>query len=347
MEINMAKPIFSDTIDNYLQSTAIGSLNRAVSNNLFGINHRQTPTGTPTNKDYYGYTFLVRPQLNLSSDNIRNLRTLYSLLTNNSKSVQRFVRTTLDPRLMYGIDEQAPLDCPLVDPLQAFIPVATNNLESLSGWPDIVSPTFTSKSGSHKEQYSQVDGIIDIYEAFQLTLTFNNTITDPIVYLFYVWLTYMSAVFQGTLTPYVDFIKENEIDYNTRIYRIVLGEGKRFVRKIAATGVSFPISVPTGQFFDFNKKEVFNKQTDTFSIKFQSLGAMYQDPILVKEFNATVEIFNPDMKGDKSNMIKLDNSTLRLLNHRGYPHINTETMELEWYINRDTPIVTRSNQSGV
>jgi hypothetical protein len=338
--------IVPHTLDDYFQSSSIGSVEQSIGNNLYGINHRQIPSMVPMNKDSYGLTFFVRPQLNFQSDNIRNYRLLYPLLTDNTISIQRFVRATLDPRLLYGYGQgktKTPaIKCPIVDNTNAFIPVLTNNLNSISGWPDTVAPTFSSKEGLYGEVYSQVDGIVRNYGAFDIDATFRNTKGDPIVYMFYAWLHYMSMVYEGLMVPYPDFIIENEIDYNTRIYRLVLDSEKRYVTKIAATGVSFPVSIPLGQFFDFNKDKPYNDQSSDITIRFRCLGAQYQDDILVKEFNATVALFNPDMKDGKrdASMMKITtriatemNEPLMLfrLNNRGYPRISPNNYELEWW----------------
>lgn len=47
------------TLDDYFQSTPLGSIDKAVGNNLFGINHRQMPSLVPINKDSFGLTFLL------------------------------------------------------------------------------------------------------------------------------------------------------------------------------------------------------------------------------------------------------------------------------------------------
>ena len=333
------------TLDDYFQSTPLGSVDKAIGNNLWGFNHRQVPGMVPINKDSYGMTFFVRPQLNLQSDNVRNVRLFYPLLTTNSQSIQRFVRCTLDPRVNVGYvrgknKANVPgLDCEFVDPLNAFIPILSNNLNAISGWPDVVSPVFQSKAGLYQEEYAQVDGIVKNYTSFDLTATFRNTRGDPIVYLFYIWLHYQSLVFEGQVVPYPDFIVENEIDYMTRIYRIVLDPEKRFVRKIGATGVSFPTSVPIGEFLDYNNDTPFNLQNKDISVRFKSLGAMYQDDILIKEFNKTVAIFNPFMREENiaagSYVIKVHPSLLGYFNNRGYPRINPNTYELEWYVTAD------------
>jgi len=329
------------SLDDFLESSQyIGSLDRAVSNNLYGINHQGVKGVIPENRDSYGLAFFTRPQLNLSNPNLANIRHMYSMLTTDTSSIQMYVRNMLDPRLVYN--KRRPVHSTLVDNQQAFIPILTNNIKTMSGWPDIVTPTFTSKSGVRKEQYSQVDGSTDIYDSFDIDCTFRNTRDEPLLLLMETWTKYMSNVFEGMMSPYMDMIKENEIDYNTRIYRLVLDESKRYVKKIAATGASFPINVPTGKVFDFSDSSKYNDQNKDINIRFKTVGAMYNDDILIKEFNTTVGIFHqemrklldPDNNWKSSTMEKIPFELLPLFNNRGYPIINYDTLELEWWIDK-------------
>jgi hypothetical protein len=329
-------------IDDYLQTTAIGSREAALSNYMYGFNHRKTPNAYPMHRDLYGYTFFVRPQLNLQDDNIRSLRRFFPLLNKNERSLHRYVRCMLDPRLMenYKISDNSTvlaLKCPLVDNKNAFIPLMTNSLKTLTGWPDIVTHTFDSKPGLYGESYTQVDGTCEIYNSVDLDATFINIKNSPLIYLLNTWIAYQSKVFEGTLVPYPDFILENEIDYNTRIYRIVLAHDNRTVTKIAATGISIVVSSPMGAFFDYNADEPYNNNLKEFSTRFHSLGAMYNDAILMQEFNSTVQIFNPSMgnKLREINMKKVPYSELQLFNFKGYPWIDTGTNTLDWWVEKN------------
>jgi len=337
------------SLDDYFQSMPIGSIEKAIGNNLYGINHTQVPSAVPSNKETYGLTFFTRPQLNMQKDNLRNARIFYPLLTDHPLTIQMFVKCMLDPRLMNGykfynnksfgaVGNSIPaIQTPLVDNQMAFIPILTNNLNSISGWPDVLAPTFTSKSGLFNESYSLVDGVVRNYESFDLDATFRNVKGDPIIYMFYIWLHYMSYVFEGRLIPYIDFITENELDYNTRIYRLVLDKNKETVTKIAATGASFPYTVPMGSFFDFTTDKPYNDQNKDITIRFKCNGVDYQDDILIKEFNKTVTIFNPSMRDENRDryMIKIDKQISGMFNHRGYPRINTDNYKLEWWISKE------------
>ena len=328
------KSISGISLDDLFSMTAIGPLKTAIGKNLSGFNHRQTPTNIPYNKDVQGLTFFTRPQLNLSGSNVRNIRKLYPLLNINETSVQRYVRCMLDPRLMLGNENRPPLNCPWVRNDHAFIPVLTNNIMSVSGWDDPATPVFVSDRGNYGEGYAQVDGIVDNYEVSDMDVTFRNLKGDVIVYLFHVWQRYQSYVFEGLMVPYPDMLAENRIDYMTRMYRLVLDPTKTFVTKIGAIGVGFPIGVSMGQFFDFNEETPYNEQTKEITVRFKVIGKMYLDDILIKEFNEVVKIFNPMMKdGTREGVMqKIPMSLLQLFNHEGYPRVNPNNYELEWWI---------------
>lgn len=333
------------------------SLKRAGSNNLYGINHRSQKPPVPENRDVYGLTFFTRPQLNLNTYNCRRNRKFYNLLTTNGTSIQRFVRCTLDPRL--GLDKaenpwrssydtngtssdayNVRLKSPLVDQHMGFIPILTNNLISLFGWPDLALPHYESKAGLKGEQWILGDGFIDIFQAYSLDATFRNTRDEPIILLFQIWERYIAHVFEGNLSPYMDMMVNNEIDYNTRIYRLVLDETKSIVKKIAACGAAFPVNVPTGKMFDYSDESNFNTTQKEISIQFQCVGADYNDDITIEEFNWVSVIFHPDMRNMRfnkpHNMVKIPNSMLPLLNNRGYPWIDEVTLELSWWIDHSS-----------
>lgn len=327
-------------LDHFFSATQyIGRPDKSISDNLFGINHRQIEGIIPENRDAHGLVFFTRPQLNLTVGNLRNDRKFYKLLTRTSESIHRYVRVMLDPRLPF--DPYLPVDSFLVDNQMPFIPILTNTIKTISGWPDVVLPTYTSKNGLMKEQWSVADGTVEIFESFDLDATFRNTKDEPTSMLMQTWLKYMDNVFQGKMVPYLDYITENTIDYNTRIYVFIMDETKRVVKKVAAVGAAFPLNAPFGRMFDYNKEIKYNDQNKDINIRFRCLGAMYNDDILLHEFNKTVGIFNPDIRnmirtGQLGNLVKIPQYLIHLANNRGYPYINTATNELEWYIRRDS-----------
>ena len=378
-ELNNTQPpneiVFDKSVDQLLESLPVGSVTKAIGNNMFGINFRQTGNVVPRSKDMYGFTFFTRPQLNLRNTNITNYRGFYNLLTSNEMSYQRFTRMLLDPRLAL---EQG-IKCPFVDNQNPFFSILTNNIVSASGWPDLAVPTYTSEAGLYGEEHSFVDGVTNHFESFDLDVTFKNTKGNPLIYLFYIWIKYESLVFEGILNPYVDMITENEIDYNTRIYRVLLDQQKRYVTYIGATGASFPMNVPTGNIFDFNTDTPYNTKNSEINIRFKCIGFTAFEDILKLEFNKTTAIFNAGMRkvlefdlGNASDADKaredgmvsykipgcpyvklphylsmsMDTSVFSNnyfnVNHRAYPYINLITNELEWWV--DSSLFKNANE---
>ena len=313
-----------------------------ITNNVYGINHRQTPLAIPMNKDHYGYTFFTRPQLNLSSQNIALARIMHKLLTTESKSWQRYIRATLDPRLQRANASAG--KCELVDENMAFIPLLTNNLVSISGWKDINLNQFTSKAGQYKEEFSMVDSVSMDYSAYEITATFRNLRGDTITSMFFYWCHYMSLVFEGVLSPYPDFIFNNELDYCTRIYRIVLDPTKRKVQRIAACGAAFPTAVPIGSVFDFSNDKPYNDANAQIAVPFRCVGFICDDDILIRSFNETVGLFNQNLDVNNprgaleatsptsKGMVKVPADMLQYFNNRGYPYIDPITYEMCWYV---------------
>lgn len=321
-----------DQLDTLSRAGATGTISSAISDTFYGINHRQTPNAIPINRDYYGLTLLTRPRLNMTTENLRTTRFLSMLLTNDATSVQRAIRCTLDPMLSV---KNTGITSPLVDQSMAFIPLLTNHLTEMSGWPDLEAKTFTSHEGIYNESFSMIDSVFKNYTTYDITATFRNIPGDPITLLFLCWIYYASAVYLGELAPYPDAIIQNEIDYNTRIYRLILDESKRRVQGIAAT-IAFPWSVPIGAKFNFNSDRPLVANTDQLTFNFRCAGAEYNDTILVDEFNRTVQMFNPSMKDSNrtSAYVNIPIDALPAFNNRGYPRINPDTYELEWWISK-------------
>lgn len=338
--------ILSQSLDDFFAKMPTGSLERAIGINLRGIDQMQAPGAVPINKDMPGFTFFTRPQLNMQIDNLRNVRQFASLLSSRPESMQSYIRCMLDPRLMVGVRFRGPSGpypagihyCPFVDNRNAFIAPLTNNLVSMSGWPSISVPINTSAPGLYNESQTMVDGRVLNAEAFDITANFRNTRGDSILYLFYTWALYMSMVFEGKLVPYLDFISENELDYNTRIYRIVTDYTKRRVTKIACTLASIPVGVPTGDAFDIPGDKPYIEANREISMRFACNGVRYFDDLVAKEFNEVVCIFNPDMEDDvrRNLMYKVPYKSYSLFKGLCYPRINLDTAELEWWTSNET-----------
>lgn len=321
----------------------LGSLSSAQTDNLRGINVNKTGAVASKNKDRNGLTFFTRPDFNLTDGNLSANRVMSTLLGSSPDSMNTALRCMLDPRSERTFENRVISD--IFDSTQAFIPVLTNNLISISGWPDIALSTYTSKEGLYRESFSMVDDTAHIFNTFDITANFKNIQGDPITLLFTLWTLYSAFVYDGTMVPYPDMIIKNEIDYNTRIYRLVMDESNTIVTKIAACGAAFPMASPIGASFNYSNESVYSTDNDQISIPFRCMGASYLDPILVTEFNKCVvdknlamsdsvrsstmrKVSNSDNIGDNSGKNRL---LMNYLNSSLHPRIEPTTMELEWY----------------
>jgi hypothetical protein len=348
-DLNTGDPTTSKiatALDNYYSTSAFGPISSAISDTWRGINHRQTPNAVPMNRDYHGFTFFTRPRCNMTSQNLQQFRLMAPLLNTDDLTIPRAIRALLDTDAKLVGDGKQSHSSRLVDDYQVFIPILTNQLVSMGGWPDILAPTYTSKPGGYQESFSMVDGIVEHYGTFDLHCNFRNLAGDPIMALFLYWVYYQSLVQRGALVPYPDMIIDNEIDYMTRIYRLVMDPSRRFVQKIAACGAAFPLDVPIGNSFNFEADNgPINRANDQITVTFRAIGAMYQDDILIREFNQAVVLQNNQMddSGDENNpdatreqyYVQLDALYAPLFNNMGYPRINPDTYELQWWIDKD------------
>lgn len=327
--------MFSDNnpvIDKIKRIGGLSSITSANSTNLYGFNHRKMPLSTARNSDHQGFTFFTRPDLRLSYDNITKDRMFSLMNTKEPESVWRWVRATLDPRL-----SRAMYPCPFVDQNNPFIPLLSNNLKSMSGWSEITVDPYTSDSGYYNEQYSQADGFAYDYSSREITATFKNQIQDPINRLFSVWTRYSMLVHEGVIDPHLTNLVMNIVDYNTRIYRFVMDSTKQYVQHVSACGAAFPLNSQLASKFDFSDEKPYNEENDTVSIQFKTIGMMYDDPILLFEFNKLVEAYNPYIhpkrRGNK--YIAVPPEYTRAFNMLGLPYIDLTTGKLEWFVTKE------------
>lgn len=339
----------------------LGSLNSTTQSMLRGINITGKGNAAPINQDHQGFVFFTRPHLNLSTPNLLGIRKLHFLLQDadgeRANTIGHAIRTLLDPGFnrLWGVDPSEAGDVGFqpsnsIDNSFAFIPILSNNLLTLSGWPDEVVEYFDSPEGIAKEVYGHADMRAPFYGTFDLSASFDNTEGDLITTLLSVVREYMGNVKTGDMLPYPYYNVQNIIDYNTRIYRLVTNASKTRLQKIACTGASMFGSVPTGAAFNYDSSRVLSNDNANIGTSFKCYGAMYNDPMIIKMFNKTVSRFKPAMlevqertaiSGDDSiynkftkNMVRITNDLLPLFNYMGYPYINDATYEIEWWLEK-------------
>lgn len=314
-------------LNKVIEQSGQGGANNKLTKLLFGINHQMQGITGIENTDTQGFAFWPRPELNLSYDNLRKAPELEFLYNAGPYSMGAVIRNYLDP-----INKES--QTPLVDPLNAFIPMLTNLCLDLSGAPDIVADLYTSDNGKFDEQWFIPVGISGVYNIWESSSNFQNVKGDPITALFFTWITYINRVAEGSFEPHLRNMAEDEIDSNTRQFRIITDQTKRFYTKYMAAVASIPTASTIGSAYDMNRAVPYLEANQQISVPFSHVGADYQCRSVVDDFNDVVANFNsgmiPDDNGEISQMVKLSPGELKALNFSGYPRMNNG--ELEWYV---------------
>lgn len=320
-----------DPINRAHYSRGMGAMEQAIYQNFYGLNRFSGTPYAPLNRTSNGFVFFTRPRMYLSYDNITQVRTLTPMLTRNENGIMRALRAYLDP---VGARQAGGHSSPMVNPYNPFIPLLSNNLLTLSGWPEMIVDTFTADAGIYKEEWSIADGFSRIFGTYELTANFRNIQGDPISWIFHFWTQYMLQIKEGVLNPRPEQLLDNEIDYDTRIYRLIMDKTWTYVEKIAACGAAFPVSNNMAQQFDYDVNKPISEGPDEISVTFRCMGADYNDPISLLEFNMTGELFDYRLRDQFRNQYyhQVKPEEALLMNHRAIPRINPHTMELEWWI---------------
>lgn len=327
---------FSDTsgiFDKLARFANYNPITTALGDAYRGINQNAASLYVPVDNSQYGLVFFTKPRLNLSYYNLTQDRVLTPLHSTDKQSTYAVIRSYLDPVGHRTRNEGSTF----VDSQSPWISILTNYIETLSGFPDPVFDTFTTKPGMYREELSMMDAFPVDYSAYDVTCTFKNPKGNVILDLFNMWERYAARVHEGVVNPYPENLFQNIIDYNTRIYRISLDETRRFITNITACGAAFPTTSPLGSMSDYDRNKVIDDQTNIVSVTFRCNGAMYRDPILMEEFNTVTCIFNNAMIGAdnrEANFVKLSVKERMWFNMEAIPWINLDTSELEWYVSK-------------
>nr|DAR02677.1 MAG TPA: hypothetical protein [Caudoviricetes sp.] len=322
------------------------TLSESMTNTFRGPNIISNTPMLKPNTNLPGYVFTVRPDLNFSRANLKIDRKMSPLLTDNANSIMRAIRCILAPQCMMPMyqagfpnrtsnGQMSYIDCPLVDKNYPFIAVSDNNVKTLTGWPSNRLGIRNTPAGILKEVHIMADGPATYKGDFSLNMSLNSMKGNPLMYLYYYWILYIGMVYTQSygLMPWPEYLSNGRMDYTTRIYRLIMDETKTYVTETAMTGYAIPVSIDIGPYFDYQADNYRPYVERTTEVEFACSGVEYLDEIIIKQFNRTVEIFQPLM-GDKYRnkyLQKVDKKYQKIMNNKVYPWIHPITRELEWW----------------
>lgn len=343
-----------------------GNSRSSLYNVFTGFNHRMAPLYVPKNIENVGFTFITRPDCNFNAMNMAATRKLKKVKEGGRSSQSAAVIGMLDPLNEWlSLNPKNPkLGLPfnqdvMFDNKNAFMPILSNLLLTLTGFPDSTLDVWTSGEGLVREQVTYADSIYEVNNAFPISATFRNIDGDPLTTYLNFMVDYISGVRRGWYVPRPDNIFSRTVDYQSRVYRFIMDPTKRYVRKYGIINAMFPITDAMGASMNVNNADPIITDNDTINVQFAANGAYYNDPIIIQEFNDVVATFNPDMLPEdeqspeflpygKDFMRRLTRDEIGLFNYRGYPRIDPNTYEMTWWIYAEQyeTIMSEVNKNG-
>lgn len=292
-----------------------------------------------------GFCFITRPRCNLSTSSIRQDRILSMLDTLDRDSVALAIRSMLDTDLdIYHPSISTNGGPKYIDLENPFIPILTNRLDTLSGWPDPVLEVETSDAGFYGESITYPKGFDQLSKAYTLTGTFADIQGGFIMSLFLIWSRYLERITRGASSQYPRDIEDRRQGWTSSIYRFTLDPSKRFITKWAKATGCFPQSNNLGKYFNFDRNASNLEVNKDVTIPFSVGGNVsYLEPIILAEFNTVVERFCPNIR----NMTIASTSASKVENnYRCVPWIDLESgsNELQWRYLSENSWINRDNR---
>ena len=286
----------------------------------------------------HGFTFITRPKLNMSPSSLRGDRILSMLDTMDVDTVGFAIRALLDTRLtsMYSISTSK---SSLLNDKNPFIPILTNRLLSLNGWPDPTIDIETTEGGFFSESITYPKGHDQLSRNYDISASFSDIQGSLVFNLFMMWVRWIHLATRGHVTAYMEDIESRRMCFTSSIYRFVMDPSNRYITKWAKATGCFPRSVPAGAYFNYDSNASNVDVAMNLSIPFTVSGKIeYMDPIIMKEFNMLLE----NRISNISSFIQVTGDKRLTANFRCLPWIDLEAgnNELKWVYDPEDSVAT-------
>ena len=309
------------------------TMKQAVGLSLYGMSMDARLPQHGADPETDSMVFFTRPQLNLSSENVSQVREMADLKTKRPDSIGNWVRNTLDPRLSDPAlgAQLGGVRSPLVNNNYGFIPALTNLCIKTTGWPTRAVSTYVSDPGKYKEVYMQVDGRSRLEGPVSITAEFARIPGDPISSLFETWGVYPEYVFEGFMDPYIDMILAREIDYNIRMFVFNFDQSGTRIIRAGSTLPGIVMVSGDGEPYNFDRKGTSFTTNPTVSFPMKFPAVVQKDPAILTDFNQIQGMFHSKMKPGKIEgaMTKVGYMYRGYFKGYLYPYIDLNTSRLE------------------
>ena len=334
---NKNKPPHEQFHDIAIQMSGGGMPDNSFAQEMYALN-RFNKTFVGPNRELQGWTFITRPHLNLSAENISRLGKFQHLLYAERNSIPYAIRMWMDRDLQKAYGTSPARMSPLVDYYSPFFTPLCNRLISCNGWPDLNVGTETSEGGFFSENQTVAIGGDRLARGYDFPISWKELQGGIIASIIDTWCLYMTYIGDGTLHQRVKYIEGNVMGYTVSIYRFLTDHtGRRITRYAKATGC-YPKVAPTGNPFNVNQNEWVVTAGNEVSASFHVHKVDYNDPRILQEFNKLVArylgsspvVWNGNIANYKKGIFEIGNKLSN--NFEGHPWITqrNERTELVW-----------------
>lgn len=306
--------------DNALLDSGTPGYTAPLINSMRGIRILgKGPAMMPLADDTIGLSFVTRPQLNLADDNIKRSERLKVLMKGGQYSIASYIRGILDER--WGAANKVVG----LNNLMPFIPVLTEYLKTSTGFGDLQMQIKTTEPGIRDQVYQRVDSKLEENGLFTMSQTYFNPKPSIIPALFQFWESYISEVTSGDrlVSPRFKYLFGNRIDFDCRIYHLIMGADGEFLSHIFATVQSIPVTFPAGSQanIDNTQNTLRGEGQDDFSVQFSSTAMRFNEDGLISSFNDHSYNYNPNLRPQVRDRFfrMLQPSEYQAYNYGAYP----------------------------
>lgn len=235
------------------------------------------------NRMYRGMTFITRPKLNLSTRSLKQDDTMQLLGNANPDTFQFAIRCNLDSK--FAKDQSAlARNCPYFNHLSAFNIPLMNSITAISGWPDTVIESYTTRGGYFSEDMTFAVGSTDGRQTTNLTLSARDYQGGFVMAMLFYYLRSLFLQSSGTSTVYPEDIDAYRLNYTFSIYRFLLDPYRKSIPYWAkATGCWFS-GLPTGDLFNFSIDDEYIPTAREFSFPVVANRVEYMNPQILTDF---------------------------------------------------------------
>ena len=304
------------SVENIRLNRIKAPMNEELITSLKYLDRYRSPKISAPNIERKSFVFITRPSLNLSAYNLSKDRILAPLNTLNPNSSAFMLRCMLDSKTYLKYRDLISRSA-LIDPWYAWNIPLSNYITGISGWPDYTVETETTEGGYFSENQTYVIGSDRLYRTYNFNLSFRDLPNAPILFMFFYWIYYMSAVTIGDLHPYSYYIDGRRLDYTVSIYQFNTDPTGTYITKWAKATGCFPTAVPLGDVFSFSDNNLLNVDYNNISIPFTVNNVKYMDYWRLVEFNLLSDRYAPGI----ANSPEIDETHVDSFNYSGVPYI--------------------------